>query len=50
MAKFCPECGTLLANEEKYRDCLMCGARLAAADKFCRECGAQQNAEGTAKV
>ena len=48
--KFCPECGTPLANAEKYKDCLMCGTRLSATDKFCRECGALQDAEGAVKV
>ncbi len=38
-AKFCPECGTRLAQG---RFCAECGATVAANAKFCPECGARQ--------
>jgi hypothetical protein len=34
-AKFCPDCGTALAE----RTCNACGAKLSARSKFCPDCG-----------
>lgn len=37
-AKFCPECGTKLAQKSF---CTECGAEIKPASKFCSECGAK---------
>jgi ribosomal protein L40E len=37
-AKFCPECGTKLQEENV---CAQCGAKLQPKAKFCAECGAK---------
>ena len=37
-AKFCPECGAKLKEEN---NCPQCGAKLATNAKFCPECGAK---------
>lgn len=41
-AKFCPNCGTALAD----RTCTGCGAKLSARSKFCPDCGKAVGAAG----
>lgn len=43
-AKFCPNCGTALAD----RTCTGCGAKLTARSKFCPDCGKAVAASGAA--
>ena len=40
-AKFCPECGTQAAADERVK-CGGCGHVLEGGPKFCPECGAKQ--------
>jgi len=40
-SKFCPDCGTEIAQPEATKKCLKCGHPVLATAKFCPECGAK---------